>query len=96
MRFSLRVVQAFTLFVLLTTTVGASPRPGNVPESLSVERNVVWWLLGKMALPVARFFGISPLDDYPTPPRPISKRGDLPPPPKPISKLEDQMTPPKP
>jgi len=96
MRFCLRVVQAITIFVLLTTTVSASPRPGDVTESSSVERNVVWQLLGKVALPVARFFGISPLEDYPAPPKPISKREDLPSPPKPISTLDDYPTPPKP
>ncbi len=96
MRFCLRVVQAITIFVLLTTTASASPRPGDVTESSSVERNVVWHLLGKVALPVARFFGISPLEDYPSPPKPILKRKDLPSPPRPISTPDDYPAPPKP
>jgi len=96
MRFFLRIAQAVTLFALLTITVSASPRPDNVTESSSVKRNVVWRLLDKVALPVARFFGISPLEDYPSPPKPISKRDDFSSPSKPISKLEDLPTPPKP
>ena len=96
MRFSLRDVQAIALVVFLTATVSASPQPCNVSGSSAVDGDVVWRMLGKVTLSVARFFRISPLEDYPTPPKPGLKREDLPTPPKPISNLEDFPTPPRP